>query len=70
MLKCSYAHIVKKYPVWVYAHIFISSKLNKYSFIKSKMKIQYIFILFLFSKKIKGHQAFHLFQLLFSCRGS
>ena len=27
MLKCSYAHIVQSYPVWVYAHLLISPKL-------------------------------------------
>ena len=33
MLKWSHAHIVQSYPVWVYANIFISPKLNKCSFI-------------------------------------
>ena len=28
MLKWSYAHKVQSYPVWVYAHIFITSKLK------------------------------------------
>jgi hypothetical protein len=44
MLKCSYAHIVQSYPVWVYAHLFISPKPKKYSFNKSWIKIQLLFL--------------------------
>ena len=69
-----YSHSYK-YPIWVYAYIFISSKAKKYSFIKSKTKTQYFCYpllqnVWLLSQKVKGHQAFNLYQLLFSCRAS
>ena len=76
MLKCSYAHRVQRYPVWVYAHIFISPELNNYSFIdfNENLIILLFYPLFnhvwLLSKKNKVHQAFNLFQLLFSCRAN
>ena len=43
MLKSSWAHIVQSYPVWVYAHLFVSPKLKHIALLKAKRKFNHSF---------------------------
>ena len=78
MLKCSYAHRVQTIQCGICSYVHFTKSYKNIVSIKSKGKFNhslYFFYLLLkhvwsLSKKIKGHQAFNLFQLLLSCRAS